>query len=65
MMEVAKVNIPYKNTINDIQYWGANHAPKGATNPDEPYHRLKLLEKTTSQALQLRKLQKHGMKGVP
>ena len=65
MMEVAKVNIPYKNTINDIQYWGANHAPKGATNPDEPYHRLKLLEKTTSQALQLRELQKHGMKGVP
>ena len=65
MMEVSEINIPYKDTINDIKYWGVNHAPKGTTNPDELYHRLKLLKKTTSQALHLRKLQNHGMKGVP
>ena len=65
MMEVSKVNIPYKDTINDIKYWGVNHAPKEATNPDEPYHRLKLLKKSSSQALHLRELQKQGMKGVP
>ena len=65
MMEVLEINIPYRNTINDIKYWGVNHAPKGTTNPDELYHRLKLLKKTTSQALNLRELQRHGMKGVP
>ena len=65
MMEVVAINIPYRKTINDIKYWGEKHSPKGETNPDEPYHRLKLLKKTTSQALQLRELQKHGMKGVP
>lgn len=65
MMEVSKVNIPYKDTINDIKYWGVNHAPKGTTNPDELYHRLKLLKRSSSQALHLRELQKQGMKGVP
>lgn len=65
MMEVSKVNIPYKDTINDIKYWGVNHAPKGTTNPDELYHRLRLLKRSSSQALHLRELQKQGMKGVP
>ena len=65
MMEVTEINIPYKNTINDIKYWGKNHAPKGATNPDEPYHRLQLLKRSPSTALHLRELQKQGMKGVP
>ena len=65
MMEVSKVNIPYKDTINDSKYWGVKHAPKGTTNPDELYHRLRLLKRSSSQALHLRELQKQGMKGVP
>lgn len=65
MMEVSAINIPYRNTINDIMYWGANHAPKGTTNPDELYHRLKLLKEETTEALHLKELQKQGMKGVP
>ena len=65
MMEVSEINIPYKNTINDINYWGEKHTPKGATNPEELYHRLKLLGRTTSQSLHITELQKRGMKGVP
>lgn len=65
MMEVTTINIPYKNTINDLEYWGTNHAPKGTTNPEELYHRLKLLKEKTTQALHLRELKKMGMKGVP
>lgn len=65
MMEVSIINIPYRNTLNDIKYWGENHAPKGVTNPDELYHRLKFLKEITTQALHLRELQKMGMRGVP
>ena len=65
MMEVTAINIPYRETINDIKYWGENHAPKGMTNPEEPYHRLRLLKESASQALHLKELQKLGMKGAP
>lgn len=65
MMEVSAINIPYRNTINDIKYWGVNHAPQGTTNPDELYHRLKLLKEDTTEALHLKELQKQGMKGFP
>ena len=65
MMEVTEINIPYRNTINDMKYWGEKHSPKGATNPDELYHRLKLLKETTSQALHLREMQKFGKKSAP
>lgn len=65
MMEVTGINIPYRNTINDMKYWGGNHSPKGTINPEELYHRLKLLKETTSQALHLKELQRRGMKGAP
>lgn len=65
MMEVSTTNIPYRDTLNDIKYWGKNHAPKGATNPNELYHRLTFLKEESSQALHLRELQKLGMRGVP
>ena len=65
MMEVSEINIPYRKTINDIKYWGKGHAPKGTTNPEELYQRLKLMRQTTSQSLHITELQKRGMKGVP
>lgn len=65
VMKVIELNIPYRRTINDIKYWGTKHSPKEATNPEEPYHRLELLEETSSNDLCLKKLQEHGMLGVP
>ena len=65
MMKVIETNIPYRNTINDIKYWGEKHSPKGTTAPDELYHRLELLEKTPFKDLCLKKLQENGMSGVP
>lgn len=65
MMEVVAINIPYRKTINDIKYWGEKHSPKGETNPDEPYHRLKVLGKANSMLLHLDELKKLGLKGVP
>ena len=65
MMEVAQINIPYRDTINDMKFWGKKHSPKGSINPEELYHRLKLLKETTSQSLHLKELQEHGMKGAP
>jgi 5-methylcytosine-specific restriction protein A len=64
-MIVTDINIPYRNTINDIKYWGPNHSPKGATNPDTPYHRLKLLAESSSSSLQLTELIKAGIKHAP
>ena len=65
MMEVVAINIPYRKTINDIKYWGEKHSPKGETNLDEPYHRLKVLGKANSMLLHLDELKKLGLKGVP
>lgn len=65
MMEVTKIKIPYRNTINDIKYWGKNHSPKGETNPETLYHRLSLLSESESSRLYLKELQQQGMKGVP
>ena len=65
MMKVIEINIPYRNTINDIKYWGEKHSPKGTTNSEEPYHRLELLEEKPSNDLSLKELHEHGMLGVP
>ena len=29
MMKVTKINIPYRESINDEKYWGEDHVPKG------------------------------------
>ena len=65
MMKVIATNIPYRSTINDIKYWGKKHSPKGAMAPEEPYHRLEVLEETPLNDLCLNKLKEHGMLGVP
>lgn len=65
MMEVVEINIPYRNTINDTGFWGKKHTPLGTIKPEELYHRLKLLKKTTSPKLHLKELHNLGMKGVP
>ena len=64
-MIVTDINIPYRNTINDIKYWGPNHNPKSATNPDTLYHRLKLLTESSSSSLHLTELIKAGIKHAP
>lgn len=64
-MTVTKINLPYRDTLNDIKFWGENHSPKEGTNPDEPYHRLKLLGETDSMGLHIESLREHGMRGVP
>lgn len=64
-MLVTDINIPYRDTINDIKYWGSNHSPKGATDPDTPYHRLKLLAESNSSSLHLTELIKAGIKHAP
>ena len=63
--EVISINIPYRNTMNDYKFWGEKHSPKGATDPNTLYHRLSLLEESTSMSLHLEELKKQGMKGVP
>ena len=65
MMEVTKINIPYKETLDDSEFWGEGHKPHSGGKPDVLYNRLKLLSETDSPALHLNKLQKVGMKGVP
>lgn len=64
MMEVIKLNIPYRETTNDYKYWGEKHGHLGLKT-DELYHRLKKLSETTSLSLHLNELQKCGLKGVP
>ena len=65
MMKVTKLNIPYRDTINDYKYWGEKHEPLKYMNPEALYHRLTKLKETTSQSLHFNELQKLGMKGVP
>ncbi len=65
MTRVIAINIPYRNTMNDYQYWGEKHSPRGETDPDSLYHRLELLQENKSQSLNLNELQELGMKGVP
>lgn len=65
MMKVTKINIPYRETINDERFWGEKHEPKSETELDELYNRLELLQKIDSDALHLDKLKNLGMKGVP
>lgn len=64
-MIVTEINIPYRNTINDIKYWGPNHSPEGATTPDSLYHRLKLIAESNSPSLHLTELIKAGIKHAP
>lgn len=65
MMEVTKTNIPYRNTINDEEYWGEEHCPKNEIDPNEPYQRLKLIKESESTSLQLTELIKAGLNGAP
>ena len=64
-MVVTMTNIPYRDTVNDIKFWGENHSPLGETNPDEPYHRLRLINEANSMGLHLSRLKVHGLSGVP
>lgn len=64
-MIVTKVNIPYRDSMNDSKYWAKNHTPEDEINPNLQYHRLKLQNKIESMGLHLDNLKQHGMKGVP
>ena len=63
-MTVTQTNIPYRDIINDTKYWGKDHSPKEAFDPDEPYFRMQLLQETKSQDLHFSKLSKHGLKMI-
>ena len=64
-MIVTKISIPYKNTKNDIKYWGPKHLPKGSIDPNTPYHRLELVAKSESPSLYLSELLKAGIRHAP
>ena len=61
MLEVAEINIPYRNTLNDEKYWGEDHPPKSENDPDDLFHRLELIKEADTPALHLTELKKRGL----
>ena len=65
MMKVTKINIPYRETINDTMYWGKKHTPLSEMDPNSLYNRFDFLQKIDTEALHWIKLKELGMKGFP
>jgi hypothetical protein len=60
MLEVVKCDIPYKDSLNDEEYWTSSHEMAGNVKSYK-YVRLKLLKFSDSPFLHLNSLAKHGL----
>jgi hypothetical protein len=60
MLEVVKCDIPYKDTLNDEEYWTSSHEMADNVKSYK-YVRLKLLKFSDSPFLHLNWLAKYGL----